>query len=111
MSLIDGIVESVAGITDAQLQELRLALPVTSELIALSQKFAPIISRATPLIDELAPLYQQAKPLIAQALVEWKQLAPALSIVLGVIAAKTRQGATLTEAAASVADEYPGGVS
>jgi hypothetical protein len=106
MNIVDGIIEGVAGINEAQLNELRSALPVTAQLIALSQKFIPIIQKGSPLFDELLPLYQEAKPMIAQALVEWKELAPALTIALGVIAKKTKQGATLSAAVASMADEY-----
>lgn len=106
MSLIDSIVESMAGVTASELEELKQALPVTTELVELSKKFEPIIQKAGPLVDELLPLYQQAKPLIAQAIAEWKQIAPAVTVALRVIAAKTKQGSTLQEAAASMADEY-----
>jgi hypothetical protein len=106
MSLIDVIVEDMAGITADELTTLKAALPVTAELVELSRKFEPIIAKAGPLVDELLPLYQQAKPLIAQAIAEWKQIAPAVTVALRVIAAKTKQGSTLHDAVAQMADEY-----
>jgi hypothetical protein len=107
MSLVDGIIKMVTGVTDEQLAEVQDALPATSKLIALSKQAEPLLTKAEPLFDELLPLYQQAKPMITEALAEWKLVAPALQIVIGVIAKKTKAGTPLHEAVASVADEYP----
>ena len=107
MNIVDGIIESLAGITEAELTELKDALPVTAQLVALSKKFEPIVTKAAPLVDELLPLYTQARPLIAEALLGWKLIAPAVAVALRVLAQKTKAGATLKEAAASMADEYP----
>lgn len=109
MSVLDIAVELVAhleGVTAPQLAEIEAALPSTKKLIDLSVQAKPLLVKAGPMFDELILLYDQAKPMIAEAVAEWQQVGPALSIIVGILSKKTAAGATLTEAAADIADQY-----
>ena len=85
------------GLTDAQLDQIEVAMPATKQLIELSikakpvlEKLLPIYNQAKPLIDEVRPLADQAMPLVDQATKEWEKIAPVVLMLIDKFANKQK---------------------
>ncbi|WJR79040.1 complex I NDUFA9 subunit family protein [Bradyrhizobium sp. NP1] len=93
--LLNSVIGHVAGLSDAQLEQIEQSLPATKALIEL-------LSKAHPIIEQAQTLYNEAQPLIEQAGKEWQTVGPAAQILIDVISHHLNKGSSTAEATEAV---------
>src|SRR5215469_6064711 len=101
--LLIEVIGHVAGLNNAQLEQIERSLPATKALIVL-------LNRAHPIIEQAEALYNEAQPLIDQVRKEWQTVGPAAQILIEVISHHLDKGSSPAEAAEAVRASLGGSI-